>query len=376
MEMDLCDICNTPAEGNTITAEQMRMVKNKGYSPFKDQPVDSFRIWRDLVNQSQTDWNLCPDCAAKIAPYLLPGPISLQSLSDVPGSNILRGHEQRVNDAAVSPDGRRVLTCSWDSTVRLWDFNTGKQISCFREHKDFVQVVAFHPNGRIAASAGADRVIRLWDVDRGTVLHRLQGHSFTVFDLAFSLDGAWLVSGSGDNTVRLWDTASGKQIRKFGSLFGLRHKDGVQSVAFSPDSRRVISIGRTAILWDTANGQSLHAFGGSFLRRGLFLDDGRQSIFSHRGGFLVYDTSTGALLESLAPESLAGADICSFVFTPNKQLLACASRDVIIYDLETRKTIKELKGHGEVVNSISVSTDGKHAATASDDWTARTWLLE
>jgi WD40 repeat protein len=117
-----------------------------------------------------------------------------------------RGHEEVVNSAAFSPDGRRLATCSADRTVRVWRVDNG-EYQVLRGHTDEVFAVAFHPDGTRLASAGRDRAIWLWDLSRGEEVARLPGHTNYVWSLAFSPDGKTLASGSGDFTVRLWDTA-------------------------------------------------------------------------------------------------------------------------------------------------------------------------
>ena len=83
----------------------------------------------------------------------------------------------------------------------------------------------------------------------------LLGHTQGVNSMAFSPDGRRLVSGSDDYTLRLWDAATGKPI----GLPLQGHTNWVISVAFSPDGRRIVSVSsdNTLRLWDAASGQPI-----------------------------------------------------------------------------------------------------------------------
>jgi dipeptidyl aminopeptidase/acylaminoacyl peptidase len=74
----------------------------------------------------------------------------------------LRGHESWVQSAVFSPDGRRILTASWDGTARLWDAETGAPGPVLRGHEGRVRTAVFSPDGRRILTASGDRTARLW----------------------------------------------------------------------------------------------------------------------------------------------------------------------------------------------------------------------
>jgi WD40 repeat protein len=61
---------------------------------------------------------------------------------------VLRGHTKSVSSLAFSPDGKTVASGSSDETIRIWDFETGKELSCYKEQDGKVIAVAFTPDGK------------------------------------------------------------------------------------------------------------------------------------------------------------------------------------------------------------------------------------
>jgi hypothetical protein len=120
---------------------------------------------------------------------------------------VLKGDTDFVYSAAFSPDGKRIVTASWDKTVRLWEAETGKPIGePLRGHADAVYTAAFSPDGKRIVTASADKTVRLWDAETGKPIGEpLTGHADSVSSAAFSPDGKLIVTASGDKTVRLWD---------------------------------------------------------------------------------------------------------------------------------------------------------------------------
>jgi WD40 repeat protein len=169
------------------------------------------------------------------------GDKSLRLLDIESGKQIWRfaGHTDGVHGTALSANGKKSLSGSYDTTVRLWDNETGKELKRFEGHKDRVLTVALSKDGKRAVSGGWDYVIKLWDLETGKEIRQMETPGRAVHGLAASSDGSRIASAHYGSTVSLWDAETGEELHRFEG-----HTDHVYAVAFSPDGRFLVSGGR------------------------------------------------------------------------------------------------------------------------------------
>ncbi len=156
-----------------------------------------------------------------------------------------------------SPDRQLLATGSFDGGVRLFALESAELKHCFNED-GMVSLVRFSPDGKwLAATIQSNApsggwFVPVWDIKSRKVVARL-AHENHLYSIAFSPDSQRLVSGTANNAARVWDLTSGRL------LFELPHKANVYSASFSPDGRTILtsSVDDTARLWDAATGKSI-----------------------------------------------------------------------------------------------------------------------
>jgi len=279
----------------------------------------------------------------------------------------LRGHGGPVRALAVSPDGQRAISGSFDSTAIRWSLSRNAAEQVLRFHADAVNAVAILGDGR-TATAGADGRIAIWRAGNAEPDRVLEGHTAPIAALAVSPDGTMLASASWDQTIRLWPLAGGAPRVLEG------HTQNVNGVAFAPDGRTLVSVGydQSVRIWPLAGppAPTVVVMPGP-LNAVAIAGDGEIAAGA-ADGKLYFLTGGGTRVGEVA----AGPKpVISMSISPDGMLAAAAGigGSVAVIDRRTRTLARTLVGPGLPVWSVAFLPDSRTLLTGGADNIIRRW---
>ena len=284
-------------------------------------------------------------------------------------------HDDNLNSAVFSPDGKYILTASADDTAMLWDASTCEVVDTLKGHVYGVNSAIFRPDGKYILTASADDTAMLWDASTCEVVDTLKGHEYNVNSAVFSPDDKYILTTSDDDTAMLWDTSTCEVVD---TLMG--HKHGVTSAVFSPDAKYILTASwdDTAMLWDASTCEVVDTLKGHeyAVNSAVFSSDGKYILTASRDkSAMLWDASTCEVIDTFKGHD---ASVTSAAFSPDGKFILTASLDntAMLWNASTCEVIDTIKGHLYDVNSAVFSPDGKYILTASNDNTAKLWDIE
>lgn len=174
----------------------------------------------------------------------------------------------------VSFDKKYIVSCSKDTSIRIWDRATGELIRVITAHRGPVNAVQLKDN--VIVSASGDTFIKMWNIETGECIREFEGHTRGLACVQY--DGKRIVSGSNDKKIKIWDVKTGECVMTCEGLYrrhcdvvntyytyylktdinsSIGHTDLVRTLKFDEDKMISASYDQSIRVWDIRYG-SLH----------------------------------------------------------------------------------------------------------------------
>jgi len=306
------------------------------------------------------------------------------------GGTPLTGHEGGVGCLVISPDDRWLFSCGADDTVRAWNLGNDAPPTIVAKHLERITDLGLSPDGRYLAAASTDGSMSLLTLnydDPGASSRTRRFHNSYIEHVEFSKNGKWLASASLDGYVRLWQFSGGVLPQEAIVLEGYSadaDRFPIESLVFTNDSRFLIATcaDRSCTVWEldqmtqSRDGLILHKHTYALRHATVSSDDRYLAAGDEEGTICLWNLDV--LAANTEPRKLTGHGdlIDDLRFTPDGRLVSVGSdRTVRVWsDLESSPaSCRVLVGHASGVDCIAIAPSGDTIATGSSDHTIRIW---
>jgi WD40 repeat protein len=289
------------------------------------------------------------------------------------------GQRSAVYGFAVAPDGLAV-TGGTDSTLRVWDLRTGRQVRVIRTDHP-VGDQSLSGDGRWVATANINSgEVAIYERDTGRLLRKIDSGGRSVGSLCFARQGHLLAlsgnrarAGFRDDRSEpfpaLFDAGSGREVRRLDT--SLESIGG--PLAWSPDGKLLAAVGGDHVwLWDTSTGRNRPALprGDTHVGALAFSPDGRVLVVGTYKGVALWELSSGQVRCQLDVPAGNGDTL---QFTPDGRWLATAGASAVhLCDVLRGQEVHSFRGHLADVIGVAFTPDGR-LASSSYDTTVLVW---
>ncbi|CAL5992483.1 Pentapeptide_repeats-containing protein [Hexamita inflata] len=280
--------------------------------------------------------------------------------------------EDKVNSVEYSNDGSMIACCQGNN-IHVYSSETNNQIKKFEGHRDTVNTLIFSKDDKHIISGSNDCTIKVWDVETGNSVLTLEGHTGSIYQVIFNKEFSCFGTASNDKTIKLWNAQTFDLIYTYKG-----HHSGVYSLSFSPNGEQMASgsgDGKVK-LWNVQSGDILNSIDAHIQQ--VFcvqISSDGLSIVSGSGDRLIrfWNTKSSSLIKSIDGHV---DEIQNAIFSHNFKFIVSCGMDFTakLWNSDDGKFIKTLDvEHTNTVWNISLNQNDTLLLTASADHTVKLW---
>lgn len=295
----------------------------------------------------------------------------LVAQSSFPIETVLqKGHSRYITCVAFSPDGKYLVTGSYDNTLKLWNTDNGKEIRTFSLHTNFIRSVFFSPDEKHILTSSGDNRAHVYDIASGQLLVEIVIDKDRLFKACYSPDGSKILTMNDRSEIAVWNAENGEKI-------GVYKKDYSATIYphwFSSDGNRLMTYhnnkeSRLIDLTDSTKNKT-------FLMDKAFSyaispDNKCLAIGSNKELIKLFDLETGKELFTLDPAEDKSCDGCKtlLAFSHNSNYLVTLGKysGVVIWDVKKGTRMKSFEFEDSWTDEVSFSPDDKYILVTADD---------
>jgi WD40 repeat protein len=270
-------------------------------------------------------------------------------------------------------------TAGW---VDVWGTSPGAHVR-WRAHDGDLRRLTYSPDGNLLATA-EDRVVKIWNAsamrrDRGpqspSWSQRLY-NTGTVHSLSFSAHGAYLCAALDGGRAVVWDVRTGRP-----KELTVPEQGSALAAAFAPVGERVVvgMQGGAIAIWDTSQTEQpplvlSHEESSSVVD--LAFDDAGEKLLSGGadGIVRVWDIPSRTVATTLVGHT---GTVTAVAFMPhaNAAVSGGADRTIRVWDLASGQEFAQLRGHAAQITHLAVAAGSADLVSGSEDGTVRVWSI-
>lgn len=301
----------------------------------------------------------------------------------------LSGHTLNITSVAWSPDGKLIASGSVDRTAIVWEASTGRKVTTLRNFRGSVLSLAWSPDSQyLAVASDVDEDgVQIWDTNSWQPVETL-AHGLQTFptSIAWSPDGKSLAVVAND--VEIWDIDSGQRtawLSPSGGALDAKWSPNGKVLACDADLNPGFANEGGIRIWDPAKGDGQATNSNTFLlgRHDSLVEsvawspDGKKLVSGGMNGVVkVWSLSSKQNLLTLAGHK---NDVVSVAWSPDGTMIASGSWDATakIWDATTGQNLETFQ-HPDYVTTVSWSPDSRYLATGDHETIApvRIWEVK